>query len=100
MPRDENNNVALTLAKKIKLTHDSYIFRFSFPDPEWTFGSPIGDYVKMSATTPTKEHPQGELITRTYTPISDMFNKGYVDFAIKIYRKGQHPKFPDGGIMS
>lgn len=29
-----------------------------------------------------------------------MFNKGFVDFAIKIYRKNSHPKFPDGGLMS
>ncbi len=29
-----------------------------------------------------------------------MNNQGYVDFVIKIYRKGVHPRFPDGGLMT
>lgn len=54
----------------------------------------------FSATIPTKEHPEGELIQRKYTPTSGILNTGYVDFVIKIYRANVHPRFPDGGIMT
>lgn len=49
---------------------------------------------------PTKEKPEGELVQRKYTPTSTIFNNGYVDFVIKIYRKNIHPRFPDGGLMT
>ena len=41
-----------------------------------------------------------EEVTRKYTPITDVLHKSYVDFVIKIYRKGVHPKFPKGGQMT
>lgn len=82
------------------MTSDTYIFRFSFPDPSWTFGLPIGGHVIFNETIETKEKPEGELICRKYTPISMITNESYVDFCIKIYRKGTHPRFPDGGIMT
>jgi NAD(P)H-flavin reductase len=100
MKKDEDGNIELKLAKKIKITHDTYIFRFSFPDPDWTFGLPIGGHVVFTANIPTKENPQGELISRKYTPTTVVTNTGYVDFVIKIYRKNVHPRFPDGGLMT
>ena len=48
----------------------------------------------------TKEKPEGELTCRKYTPISMITDESYVDFCIKIYRKGIHPRFPDGGVMT
>jgi hypothetical protein len=98
--KDDDGNVSLILAKKIKVSGDTYIFRFAFPDPEWTFGLPIGGHVFFSATLKTKEHPDGELIQRKYTPISEITNQGFIDFVIKIYRKNVAPRFPDGGIMT
>ncbi len=62
LPKDADNNITLKLAKKIKITHDTYIFRFSFPDPDWSFGLPIGNHVIFSAQIATKEQPAGELI--------------------------------------
>jgi NAD(P)H-flavin reductase len=100
MRKDDNGNIKLRLGKKIKITSDTYIFRFSFVDPDHSFGLPIGQHVIFSATIPTKEHPEGELVQRKYTPISTVQNCGYVDFVIKIYRKNVHPKFPDGGVMT
>jgi len=100
MQKDKDGNIKLTLAKKIKLTSDTYIFRFSFPDPDWTFGLPIGNHVVFSATMPTPEKPEGDLVCRKYTPTSTISNTSYVDFVIKIYRKGVHPRFPDGGLMT
>ena len=74
MTKDSDENITLKLGKKIKLTHDTYIFRFSFTDPDLTFGLPIGQHVIFSATIPTKEQPKGELISRKYTPISTILN--------------------------
>ena len=98
--KDADGNIALKLAKKIKITSDTYIFRFSFPDPDFTFGLPIGQHVIFSVNIPTKDKPEGELVQRKYTPTSTIFNTGYVDFVIKIYRKNVHPRFPDGGLMT
>ena len=100
MNKDQDGNISLRLAKKFLVTQDTYIFRFSFTDPEYTFGLPVGQHVIFSATVPTPEKPQGDLVCRKYTPISTVNNSGYVDFVIKIYRKGIHPKFPDGGLMT
>ena len=100
MKKDEDGNIKLRLGKKIKVTDDTFIFRFSFTDPEYTYGLPIGQHVFFTAPVPTKEFPKGELIQRKYTPISSVRNNGYVDFLIKIYRKNIHPRFPDGGIMT
>ena len=62
MKKDQEGNIKLRLGKKIKITHDTYIFRFSFEDPDYTFGLPIGGHVIFSADMPTPEHPEGELV--------------------------------------
>ena len=100
LAKDSDGNIKLKLGKKIKITGDTFIFRFSFTDPEFTYGLPIGQHVFFSATMPTKETPSGELVQRKYTPISSVLNNGYVDFLIKIYRKNVHPRFPEGGVMT
>ena len=100
MRRDADGNIKLKLGKKIKISDDTYIFRYSFSDPDHSFGLPIGGHVIFSANIKTKEHPEGELVERKYTPTSTVQNYGYVDFVIKIYRKNVHPRFPEGGIMT
>ena len=57
MRKDEEGNISLRLGKKIKVTDDTFIFRFSFTDPEYTYGLPIGQHVFFSAQIPTKEAP-------------------------------------------
>jgi cytochrome-b5 reductase len=49
---------------------------------------------------PTKEAPDGDIVSRKYTPTSEISNRGFVDFVIKIYRKNVHPRFPEGGVMT
>ena len=94
LKKDSDGYIGLLLAKKIKITDDTYIFRFSFKDPDTTFGMPIGQHVRFKATI------NGEDVTRKYTPITDVLHKSVVDFVIKIYRKNVHPKFPQGGLMT
>ena len=70
LTKDKDNNISLKLTEKIKITHDTYIFRFGFPDAESSFGLPIGNHVIFSADIATKEHPEKELVCRKYTPTS------------------------------
>jgi len=57
MKKDADNNINMKLAKKIKITHDTYIFRFSFPDPDWCLGLPCGNHVIFTAKMPTPKAP-------------------------------------------
>ena len=57
-------------------------------------GLPVGNHVTFYANV------DGEEVQRPYTPISDVKDQTFVDFVIKIYRKGVHPKFPEGGEMT
>mmetsp|Transcript_29048 Transcript_29048/g.43808 ORF Transcript_29048/g.43808 Transcript_29048/m.43808 type:complete len:261 (+) Transcript_29048:2-784(+) len=100
MDKDEDDNIKLKLTHKIKVSHDSYIYKFGFPDEASTFGLPVGKHVVFNATFPTKAEPNGDEVSRKYTPISEVSQRGTADFLIKIYRAGVHPKFPDGGLMT
>lgn len=41
-----------------------------------------------------------EEVSRKYTPVSTIFEKGKFELLIKVYFKDTHPKFPLGGKMS
>ena len=69
LPKDEDGNISLKLTKKIKMSEDTFIFRFGF-DGEQVLGLPIGKHVIFSANIKTKAEPNGELVCRKYTPIS------------------------------
>lgn len=57
-------------------------------------GLPVGQHIYLSARI------DGNIVVRPYTPVSSDDDKGYVDLVVKIYFKGVHPKFPEGGKMS
>jgi len=100
MPKDEDGNASLKLIKKIKVSDDTFIYRFGFQDEKMAFGLPIGNHVVFSANIPNKAHPEGEFIQRKYTPISPLTDRGFCDFLIKVYGPNIHPRFPEGGMMS
>lgn len=76
-------------------------FRFAFPDKEQELGLELGGHILFHADTPDPENgDEVSAIKRKYTPITSLNQKGYVDFVVKIYRAGVHPKFPNGGRMS
>ena len=64
MPKDSEGNISLPLTKKITITDDTFIFRFSFDKPDSVFGLPIGKHVVFTADI------EGEECQRKYTPIS------------------------------
>ena len=85
----------LVLDDKVVLTHDTNRYRFRLPNENDVLGLPIGKHLSLIAL-----NKESEQVSRSYTPVSTDKNQGYVDFVIKIYKKNQHPDFPDGGFMS
>lgn len=91
------------LVEKINVSGNTRIFRFGLPSPEFTLGLPIGKHIMLSAEilNPLTGEGPPKYVARQYTPItSDYSSKGYFELLIKIYRKGENPKFPEGGWMS
>jgi hypothetical protein len=90
----------LALVKKESVSHDTRRFTFALPDgPGSLLGLPVGQhitlkYTEMLSDVTTKDHQ------RSYTPITGDDTPGTVTFVIKVYRRGVHPKFPEGGKMS
>lgn len=68
--KDADGNVNFELAKKIKISDDTFIFRFKFQNENMVLGLPIGMHVLFSAIIKTKDFPEGDEIQRKYTPIS------------------------------
>ncbi|XP_060695681.1 NADH-cytochrome b5 reductase 3-like [Hemiscyllium ocellatum] len=91
---DPNTKYPLRLIDKEVVSRDTRRFRFALPSPDHVLGLPVGQHIYLSAKI------NGELVVRPYTPVSSDDDKGYVDLVVKIYFKGVHPKFPEGGKMS
>jgi nitrate reductase (NAD(P)H) len=64
------------------------------------FGLPIGGHVFFYATIPDPESGVEKEVARKYTPTSEVNQKGYCEFIIKVYHANEHPKFPHGGLMT
>ncbi|NXM77993.1 NB5R3 reductase, partial [Serilophus lunatus] len=92
--KDPDVKYALRLIDKEEVSHDTRRFRFALPSTEHVLGLPVGQHIYLSARI------DGALVVRPYTPVSSDDDKGFVDLVVKIYMKGVHPKFPDGGKMS
>ncbi|XP_076294870.1 NADH-cytochrome b5 reductase 3 isoform X1 [Lasioglossum baleicum] len=85
---------SLPLVDKEIISHDTRRFRFSLPTPDHILGLPIGQHVHLTAKI------DGEVVIRSYTPVSSDDDHGFVDLVIKVYFKNVHPKFPEGGKLS
>ncbi len=48
----------------------------------------------------TEDEPDGEIISRKYTPISHIMEKGSFKLLIKTYYKDTHLNYPRGGLLS
>lgn len=91
---NDETKYPLQLAEKIVVSQDTRKFRFRLPSENHILGLPIGQHVYLSAKI------DGKLVVRPYTPVSSDDDKGFVDLMIKVYFRGVHPKFPEGGKMS
>ncbi|NWZ01987.1 NB5R3 reductase, partial [Loxia curvirostra] len=92
--KDPDVKYALRLIDKEEVSHDTRRFRFALPSMEHVLGLPLGQHIYLSARI------DGALVVRPYTPVSSDDDKGFVDLVVKVYFRGVHPKFPDGGKMS
>ena len=92
--QDPNEKYLLPLIEKEEISHDTRKYRFGLPSKEHILGLPVGQHIHLSAQI------NGELVIRSYTPVSSDDDKGFVDLVVKVYRKNVHPKFPDGGKMT
>jgi NAD(P)H-flavin reductase len=79
--------------EKTQLTHDTYKFSFKLPEEDQVIGLPVGGHVFFHFTDTA-----GEVISRKYTPISTVNERGKVSFVIKVY--APTAEFPNGGVMS
>lgn len=69
------------LHKKTKVSWDTKIFTFKLEHDEQTLGLPVGQHIRMRLRDPVTR----EAIMRSYTPIAEVMDKGYVDVLIKVY---------------
>lgn len=95
MNKDKDGRITLKLAKKTKVSDDTYMFRYQWGNPDITLGLPVGAHILFHLPG---AGDNGKDLQRKYTPVSDILQDGCVDFLIKIYRP--HADFPDGGKMS
>ncbi|XP_047976946.1 nitrate reductase [NADH]-like [Salvia hispanica] len=91
IPREK---IPCKLVEKTALSHDVRKFKFALPGTDQVLGLPVGKHVFVCATVDDK------LCMRAYTPSSDVDVVGYLELVVKVYFKGVHPKFPNGGQMS
>lgn len=83
---------AILYGKKI-VSWDTRIFTYKLEHPEQRLGLPIGQHLMVRLRDPVTR----EAIIRSYTPISEISDRGYVDMLVKVYFANSTGK---GGKMS
>ncbi|PSS31779.1 Nitrate reductase [Actinidia chinensis var. chinensis] len=91
IPREK---IPCKLVEKTSISHNVRKFKFALPSEDQVLGLPVGKHIFVCATV------DGKLCMRAYTPSSPVDEVGFFELVVKIYFKGIHPKFPNGGIMS
>jgi nitrate reductase (NAD(P)H) len=82
-----------TLFSKTTVSWDTRIFRFKLEHDTQTLGLPTGQHMMIRLRDPVTR----EMIIRSYTPISETLEQGFVDVLVKIYFDTKERK---GGKMS
>lgn len=70
-----------TLAEKKNVSSDTRIFTYKLDHPEQTLGLPIGKHLMVRLRDPITR----EAIIRSYTPISEIKDKGVMEMLVKVY---------------
>uniref|UniRef100_A0A0V0IUW7 nitrate reductase (NADH) n=1 Tax=Solanum chacoense TaxID=4108 RepID=A0A0V0IUW7_SOLCH len=91
IPREK---IPCKLVDKQSISHDVRKFKFALPSEDQVLGLPVGKHIFLCATVDDK------LCMRAYTPTSTVDEVGFFELVVKVYFKGVHPKFPNGGQMS
>ncbi|CAG8589515.1 2222_t:CDS:2 [Acaulospora morrowiae] len=77
------------LVEKIRISHNSALYRFALPHPDDVLGLPIGQHISVQAEI------DGKLVQRSYTPTSSDDDLGHFDLVIKTYPNGNISKWID-----
>jgi len=90
--KNDDDQFGLTLKEKQEISHDTIMLTFALPDESWVLGLPVGGFLLFHAQI------DGKTVTKRYTPVSPVNEKGTVKFVAKVYRKTE--EFPNGGVFS
>ena len=90
------------LIDRVQTSKTVFRLRFALHSDLEVLGLPIGRHIALSANVQNPLNPdETKHISRQYTPISSDFeDRGYFDLLVKVYRKNENPRFPEGGWMS
>ena len=100
------------LIEKENVSHNTRRFTFELQTEDTRLGLPIGTHATLRFTDGNGKNHQrlvffdvlicftSLMFRRSYTPVTGDEVLGKVSFVIKIYKAGEHPKFPEGGKMS
>lgn len=73
------------LVSRTDLSHNVSVFRLGLPQRTDVLGLPPGQHIALAFTDTTS----GQLVSRSYTPISTDQDRGYFDVLVKLYPDGQ-----------
>ncbi|XP_065285164.1 NADH-cytochrome b5 reductase 2-like [Dermacentor albipictus] len=91
---DPNAWYTVRLDRRVHITPDVRLLRFSFRSRFQTLGLSVGQHLLLCARI------DGCSVTRPYTPVSRCDQAGGFDIMVKVYRTGTTGKFPEVGGMS
>ncbi|KAI3332039.1 ferredoxin reductase-like protein [Xylariaceae sp. AK1471] len=74
---------SLPLIKKDLVAPNTHRLVFGLPTPQSVLGLPIGQHVAITATI------DGQVVTRSYTPVSNNADRGALELIIKCYPSGK-----------
>lgn len=79
--KDDNDHFELELFEKIPLSHDVTKYVFKLPEEDHVLGLKVGNHVSFHIPN------EDDFLTRKYTPVSVINEKGTVTFVCKTYKK-------------
>eukprot|EP01060_Flectonema_neradi_P039962 TRINITY_DN896_c7_g1_i4.p1 TRINITY_DN896_c7_g1~~TRINITY_DN896_c7_g1_i4.p1 ORF type:complete len:301 (+),score=60.40 TRINITY_DN896_c7_g1_i4:58-903(+) len=85
-PREK---VELELVSREDLSHNSRLFTFALPGPDWRLGLPVGQHVSLYCTV------DGKSVIRAYTPVTNDATVGVLKLAVKVYPDGKMTQYLD-----
>lgn len=84
---DKTKWTKLPVIQRFDISHNTALYRFAFPRPTDLLDLPIGQHLSVMAEIDGKE------VFRSYTPISQSVDRGYLDLVVKSYPNGTLSKY-------
>ncbi|KAH6928769.1 hypothetical protein HPB50_019469 [Hyalomma asiaticum] len=91
---DPNARYTVRLERRIRVTHNVCLLRFSLRSHYQRLGIRVGQHLLFCVRI------HGCPVTRPYTPVTRCDQTGHFDIMVKVYRTGGSEKHPEGGLVS